>query len=147
MIRMRCAMGGPGCLSILIAGAAFAADAPDYARDIQPILASRCYPCHSDKVQMHGLRLDRKADAFGGGSSGTPSIVPGNSARSLLIRYVSGVDRGVVMPPNGPRLEPAQIEMLRRWIDNGAHWPDEEVTAAAPKRGADHWAFSSGKVY
>jgi len=86
MIRMRCARGGPGCLSILIAGAAFAADAPDYARDIQPILASRCYACHSDKVQMHGLRLDRKADAFRGGSSDTPSIVPGNSARSLLIR-------------------------------------------------------------
>jgi mono/diheme cytochrome c family protein len=134
-------MGGPGCLSILIAGAAFAADAPDYARDIQPILASRCYACHSDKVQMHGLRLDRKADAFRGGSSGTPSIVPGNSARSLLIRYVSGADRGVVMPPNGPRLEPAQIEMLRRWIDNGAQWPDEEVTEAAPKRGVNHWAF------
>jgi hypothetical protein len=59
MIPMRRASGGPGCLSILIAATAFAADAPDYARDIQPIFANRCYACHGGKVQLHGLRLDR----------------------------------------------------------------------------------------
>src|ERR1043166_2671707 len=78
---------------------------PDFARDIRPVLESRCWSCHGAKLQMHGLRLDRRADAIKGGGSGVPAIVPGASAQSLLIKYVSGLDPDVIMPPSGPRLK------------------------------------------
>src|SRR5437868_578131 len=113
---------------------------PDFARDVQPVLESRCWACHGAKLQMHGLRLDRRADALKGGGSGVPAIVPGASRQSLLIKYVSGLDKDVVMPPSGARLKPAEIEMLRAWIDSGAAFPGDEEAAPAPKR-SDHWSF------
>ncbi|MEO7651007.1 MAG: PSD1 and planctomycete cytochrome C domain-containing protein, partial [Bryobacteraceae bacterium] len=117
-----------------------AAAVPDFARDIQPIRAKRCVSCHGSKVQLHGLRLDRRADALKGGGSGVPAIVPGKSAQSLLIKYVNGEDREVIMPPSGDRLKPEEIALLRAWIDGGASWPGEDGAAPARKT-SNHWAF------
>src|SRR2546430_13462169 len=86
---------------------------PDFVRDVQPVLESRCWSCHGAQLQVHGLRLDRRADALKGGGSGVPAIVPGKSAQSLLIKYVSGLDKDGVMPPAGGRLKPAEVELLR----------------------------------
>jgi mono/diheme cytochrome c family protein len=129
----------------LIAGAMLvpcvpAQQPPDFVRDVQPVLESRCWSCHGAKLQMHGLRLDRRADALKGGGSGVPAIVPGKSAQSLLIKYVSGLDKDVIMPPAGDRLKPAEIELLRTWIDSGASWPGQEDAKPAPQR-SDHWSF------
>ena len=66
------------------------------------------------------------ADALKGGGSGVPAIVPGKSSQSLLIKYVSGEDRDVIMPPAGDRLKPPEIALLRAWIDGGAPWPGED---------------------
>src|SRR5438876_3688923 len=113
---------------------------PDFARDVQPLLESRCWSCHGAKLQLHGLRLDRRADALKGGGSGVPAIVPGKSAQSLLIKYVSGLDKDVIMPPAGDRLKPAEIDLLRAWIDGGAAWPGQEDAKPATQR-SDHWSF------
>jgi len=113
---------------------------PDFVRDVQPVLESRCWACHGSKLQMHGLRLDRRADALKGGGSGVPAIVPGQSSQSLLIKYVSGLDKDVIMPPAGARLKPAEIELLRAWIDSGAAFPGEEDAKPAPQR-SEHWSF------
>ncbi len=126
--------------AVALTALAVAATVPDFARDVQPVLESRCWACHGSKLQMHGLRLDRRADALKGGGSGVPAIVPGSSAQSLLIKYVSGQDKDVVMPPAGARLKPAEIEMLRAWIDSGAAFPGEVEATPAPKR-SDHWSF------
>ena len=48
-----------------------------------------------------------------------PAIVPGDSANSLLIRYVAGIDPDVVMPPEGDKLAPHEVGLLRAWIDQG----------------------------
>ena len=114
-----------------------------YDSDIQPLFESRCYLCHGAAAQLGEFRLDRKADALRGGGSGVPAIVPGKSAQSLLIRYVSGVDEKLVMPPEGQRLTTEQVALLRTWIDEGAAWPDDgsvDEHAAIPD-GRDHWAF------
>ena len=108
------------------------AQEPEFTRDIQPVLQARCYPCHGSQAQMHGLRLDRRENALRGGDSGKPAIVPGKSAESLLIQYVSGQNPKVVMPPVGARLSPQQIQTLSAWIDRGAEYP---------KGKAGHWAF------
>jgi mono/diheme cytochrome c family protein len=131
-----------GAVILLVAQALAAA--PDFSRDIQPIFKARCVNCHGAKVQMHGLRLDRKTDALKGGESGAPAVVPGNSAQSLLIKYVSA-NSDVKMPPSGPRLTSEQITLLRTWIDEGAVWPDDssavQKTAAVTESKSSHWAF------
>jgi mono/diheme cytochrome c family protein len=107
----------------------------DFIRDVQPIFAQRCLTCHSEKQQMGGLRLDRKADALKGGKGGKV-IIAGNSADSRLIRLVSGAEK-IVMPPAGEKLSAAQVATLKAWIDEGAQWSDNlEVT-----KGGGHWAF------
>src|SRR5262245_46645147 len=73
----------------------------DFLSDIQPILSAHCYKCHGPKESKNGLRLDRRRDALEGGDSG-PVIVPGKSAESRLIRYVTGEnDEKIVMPQKG----------------------------------------------
>src|SRR3954454_15149781 len=88
------------------------AASPDFQKDIQPLLAERCYQCHGLEKQKGGLRLDLKRKALEGGDSGV-AIVPGKSADSLLIKLISGLDQDKLMPPKGERLTAAQITQLR----------------------------------
>src|SRR4051794_795906 len=84
----------------------------DFARDVRPILEARCYPCHGPTRQRSGLRLDTRAGALKGGDS-------------PLVQLVSGEDEGLRMPPKGQGLSAAEVATLRRWIDQGASWPEE----------------------
>ncbi len=110
----------------------------DFVRDIQPIFQARCHACHDANKQRGGLRLDLKSAAFKGGESYAPAIVPGKSADSPLVRFVAGLEEGMLMPPEGNRLSVEQIGLLRAWIDQGAKWPDE---ASARDDAALHWSF------
>src|SRR5579859_5410840 len=126
--------------AVLVSGVR-AQQLPDFDRNVRPILESRCWTCHGSKLQMHGLRLDHRADAVKGGGSGVPAIVPGSSAQSLLIKYVAGLDKDVVMPPAGPRLKPAEVDTLRAWIDAGASWPVGQVPDLPSEQRSKHWSF------
>jgi mono/diheme cytochrome c family protein len=132
-------------LRVLLAGLTGAlpaarADAPaavvDFARDVRPIFAEHCYQCHGPKKQEGGLRLDRKATALKGGDHYAPAIVPGKSSDSPLWRFVARDDADLQMPPEGPRLTADQIDKLKRWIDGGAPWPDDDAAAAD-----EHWSL------
>jgi mono/diheme cytochrome c family protein len=100
----------------------------DFATDIQPVLAKRCFACHGPDTHEAGLRLDGRAAATAALDSGGRAIVPHDSAASLLLERVTSDDPSTRMPPEGPRLEPGQVDVLRRWIEAGAEWPA-------------HWAF------
>ncbi|NBV23828.1 MAG: DUF1553 domain-containing protein [Proteobacteria bacterium] len=86
------------------------------------------------------MRLDRKADALKGGDSHAPDIVPGKAAESPLIRFVSGLDKDLVMPPKGERLTAEEISQLRSWIEQGAPWPEDGSGTSAK-----HWAWQPVK--
>ena len=109
--------------------------APDFQRDIRPVLASRCFECHGEKKSKGGLRLDRRMAAFKGGDSGKAAVVPGKSSESLLFQKITSKDDDEVMPPKGGRLSDEQVTLFKTWLDAGAEWPE---TAAAEKR---HWAY------
>jgi Protein of unknown function (DUF1553)/Protein of unknown function (DUF1549)/Planctomycete cytochrome C len=109
----------------------------DYAQDIKPILSEHCYPCHGPTRHRAGLRLDTLASIHKG-ADGTPVVVPHHAGKSLLIAAVTGADGAPQMPPSGQPLAAAQIDRLRRWIDEGAPGPKAEETAATPRT---HWAF------
>ncbi len=106
---------------LLLAVPLAAQTAPEFARDIQPILGQRCISCHGEKMQMAGLRLDTRPAAKKVIESG------------LLLRKVSGQEK-TLMPPVGAPLTPTQIATLKSWIDSGANWP-------ASATFAKHWAF------
>jgi hypothetical protein len=95
----------------------------DFVRDVQPILERTCLRCHGEEKQKSNLRLDTRKDLLHGGDD-SAAIVPGNSAESLLIQLVAGLEADRVMPAKGDRLTTEQIGVLRKWIDSGAPWPD-----------------------
>jgi hypothetical protein len=126
------------------AGVLTAADARpapvDFGRDVRPILARSCLPCHGPSKQRGGLRLDRAKAALEGGDSG-PVIKPGDAAHSRLVILTAGLDPEKKMPPPGkPPLSAAEVELLRVWIDQGAKWPETAATTAETPR-STHWAF------
>ena len=128
------------CLSLagfLATRAEASPPAPDFAKDIRPILEKSCYACHGADKQKASLRLDIRRAAMRGGESG-PAFVPGKSDHSLLIRLIRGGDPDRLMPAKGDRLTAAQIATLAAWIDAGAPWPDDGVQIADRR---DWWAL------
>jgi hypothetical protein len=113
-----------------------------YVREVRPILADHCFPCHGqdDQSRQGGLRLDLREMAVNGGDSGEAALAPGDPEASQLIKRVTASDESERMPPadSKPRLNPKQIEILRRWIAEGAayqkHWaliPPQKLPAPA----------------
>lgn len=113
------------------------APAVDFVRDVQPLLKARCFKCHGAETQKGGLRLDVRARALTGGDSGT-AIVAGQSGTSPLVERISSSDPAEMMPPAGERLTAAQVELIKKWIDQGACWPDD---AAGKLELVKHWSF------
>ncbi|MCB9937432.1 MAG: DUF1553 domain-containing protein [Planctomycetaceae bacterium] len=113
----------------------------DFEAELRPLLIARCGECHGPQVQKGGLRLDARHTAFKGGDSGEV-IVPGSSDESELLRRVSSDDADERMPPDGMPLAKDEIELLTRWIDSGADWPESDYDREAKRdRRLDHWAF------
>jgi cytochrome c553 len=107
-----------------------AAPAIDFARDIQPILAMTCVRCHAAALPQGKLRLDTHEGLLHGGASGA-AIVPGDGKGSLLYQRLVLDDPAKRMPWLADPLTTAQIELIRRWIDEGAPWPQGVVVAIA----------------
>jgi hypothetical protein len=108
-----------------------ATPAIDFVRDIQPILAQRCYDCHGLEAPKAGLHLTTRVHALAGGRSGAPALVPGSAEKSELFQRVISPHEDEIMPQKGDRLKPAEIALLKRWIEEGAVWPE----------GLMHWAY------
>jgi hypothetical protein len=108
----------------------------EFARDIKPILTNICYRCHSGEKPKSHFLLTTRENALKGGNYGV-DIIPGQSAKSPLIHYVSRVVKDMEMPPEG-KAEPLtkeQIGLLRAWIDQGVVWeqaqPENKTEATA----------------
>lgn len=111
-----------------------AQDRVDYSRDIKPIMVAKCFKCHSQLEAESELRLDSIAAMFIGGVRG-PAIIKGNSKASLLIRVLRDEEEDLLMPVGGPPLKSQQIDLVAKWIDEGALGSDD---AASMK----HWAYA-----
>jgi hypothetical protein len=97
--------------------------AVDFSRDILPILSENCFRCHGPdaKARKANLRLDSREDAL---RRQDAVIVPGQSAESELYLRITSSDDSEVMPPPRANLKlaPEEVELLKTWIDSGAHW-------------------------
>jgi hypothetical protein len=131
-----------------------AQDAPSgvdfFEKKVRPVLVERCFECHSGQAKKlkGGLLLDSRAGLLKGGDSG-PAVVPGNAAKSLLLKAVRWEDKDLKMPPK-KKLGEAEITDLERWIQSGAPWTGTpESSLRAPRKqvglsieeGKSFWAY------
>jgi hypothetical protein len=102
----------------------------DFARDIKPIFEQSCLRCHGAERPKSNFRLTDRESALKGGATGV-DLIPGQSAKSLLIRYVARLVEDMEMPPagKGEPLTTNQVALLRAWIDQGANWEKAGTTA------------------
>lgn len=117
--------------------------APDFTKEVRPLLERSCFGCHGPEKQKSSYRLDVRDIALKGGDSGKTAIVPHNAKASPLIRFVSGEDSEIVMPPKKsdvPRLTDVEVKILRDWIDAGPAWPD--ALAGARTGTNTHWSLT-----
>src|SRR5687768_3220924 len=114
--------------------------APDFNREVRPILSNYCFKCHGpdEKARKARLRLDLRDHAVGPAKSGDPAIVPGDVAASELLHRINSLDEDEQMPPRSTKkqLSASQKETLRRWIAAGApydaHWAFMKPAAVSP---------------
>jgi hypothetical protein len=122
---------------------------PDFSREVRPLLEKHCFKCHGPEKQKGGLRFDTKEGAFTPGESGEKAIVPGHAIESRLIKLVSSKNDEERMPSKGPALSESQIDLLKRWIDAGADWPETIASTGVATRAEmvvteedrQHWSY------
>jgi hypothetical protein len=118
-------------------------DAAFFESRVRPLLAERCFECHShDKKIKGGLALDSRSGWEKGGDTG-PAIVPGKPEESLLIKAISHLDKDLAMPPK-KKLGEEEIAILTEWVNMGAPDPREVVAKIGGMTAAEAsawWAF------
>ncbi|MFN0069112.1 MAG: DUF1549 domain-containing protein, partial [Limisphaerales bacterium] len=132
-----------GILLAVVAGRADEVAERHFAERVKPLLDSRCVSCHGPDKVKGGLRMDSRAALLQGGDSGA-ALVPGKPDDSLVLQAVMHAKPDLEMPPKD-KLAPQDVAVLRRWIANGAPWPEAAVAAvpvpaAAGERIGDAWS-------
>jgi hypothetical protein len=99
----------------------------EFNRDIRPILSNRCFTCHGPNAadRKTKLRFDLETGFRIALANGRFPIVPGDPDQSEMVRRISSENTAVRMPPayaGKEKLKPGEIELIRRWIAQGAHW-------------------------
>jgi hypothetical protein len=124
---------------LLLALPVWAAEPPSFAKDVAPLLRSRCLKCHAGRRARGDLDLTSRGKLLAGGSHGAV-VLPGQASKSLLYTHV----KDGKMPPRQP-LSAGEVELIRRWIDAGARWegPDLRPVAVAGsgRAGLDWWSL------
>ncbi|HEY2574451.1 MAG TPA: DUF1549 domain-containing protein, partial [Verrucomicrobiaceae bacterium] len=124
-----------------------------FEKNIRPVLAEKCYKCHSaesEKVKG-GLVLDTREGIRKGGETG-PAVVPGDVTRSLLLEAMRYGNKDLQMPPEkeGGKLSNDVIANFERWVSSGAPDPRDgsapsavasKTTSWDAQKAMDHWAF------
>lgn len=101
----------------------------DFSTQIKPILNNKCITCHGGVKKNGGFSLLFEEEAFAATKSGKPAIIKGDAAGSEFIRRLHEDDLELRMPYEKPKLSDEEIDLLTRWIDQGAEW-------------GEHWAYS-----
>jgi cytochrome c553 len=109
----------------------------DFVRDVAPILEQRCIRCHKPGNDKSKLSLATLADL-----TANEYIVPGDPEASYLLEVVSAAGSAKpLMPKEGPPLTAEEVERLRVWIAEGAHWPADLVIQEKSKADRNWWSL------
>jgi mono/diheme cytochrome c family protein len=100
-----------------------------FTEKVKPLLDSRCISCHGPDKVKGSLRLDSRTAILKGGENG-PALIPGKPGESLLLQAVMHSKKDLEMPPK-ERLTSNDVAVLKRWIEEGAPWPETATTGVA----------------
>lgn len=114
---------------VLLIQSCESSDKVDFSTQIKPILNNNCITCHGGIKKNAGFSLLFEEEALGDTESGRPAIIPGDASGSELIKRLNEDDLELRMPYEKPKLSKEEIDLLTRWIDQGAEW-------------GEHWAYS-----
>jgi len=101
----------------------------DFATEVKPIINKHCISCHGGVKKSGGFSLLFEEEAFAETEAGHPAIIPGDTEHSEFIKRLTSDDPEERMPYNAPPLSKAEINVLTRWVEEGAKW-------------GEHWAYS-----
>lgn len=104
----------------------------DYNTEVKPLLNKYCISCHGGVKQSGGFSLLFQEEAFAPTQSGIPAIIPGHPDKSEMIKRLHSNDPEERMPYKENPLSKEEIEILTRWIKQGAEW-------------GRHWAYEPVK--
>ena len=102
----------------------------DFNTQVKPIFNKKCITCHGGVRRKSNFSLLFRTDALAKNKSGKPAIIPGDPDHSEMIRRLTLKDPDERMPYKHDPLSKEEIEILRKWIKQGAKW-------------GDHWAYVS----
>src|SRR5258707_11524266 len=121
-------------LASVTAGSCYAAaadKAEQFEIKIRPILANRCFACHSSTA-LGGLTMSNREGLLRGGKSG-PALIPGKPEESLMIQAIEHTNEKMKMPMGQGKLPESEIALLTEWVKAGAYWPEQKTTPIDPK--------------
>lgn len=125
MLRRFClapVLGWLPAVSLLgVAGGVFAA--VDFSHEVVPVLKKHCAECHAGDKKKGGFSFNTREALMEGGENGAV-VVAGKAEKSRLIEVILSQDTDEQMPPKGPRLSPAEVEVLRRWVAEDLPWQE-----------------------
>ena len=93
----------------------------DFAHQVVPVLKEHCAKCHMDTAKKGGFSMNTRESLVAGSENGAV-VELGKSHESLLIESILSDDKTERMPPKGPRVPAEQVEVLKKWIDEGMKW-------------------------
>ncbi len=103
-----------------------------YSKDVEPIFRRNCFGCHQGAKQLGSYKMTDFAALVAGGETGEPAIVPGKPAESYLVDQITSSDGRAEMPkPPVAPLSDAEVDTIRRWIEQGAQ--DDSPADTGPK--------------
>src|SRR5579884_986788 len=101
---------------------------PRFETDILPLLQAKCLRCHGEKSKKAELDLRTRAGILKGSESG-PVVQPGKPEESPLYEMVHS---GKMPPGKNNKLNPTEVETIRRWIAAGARFPTASAGQSEP---------------
>ncbi len=109
-------------------------EAVSFHRQIRPLLQARCAGCHQPAKDKGGYVVTEFSRLLTAGDSGEPPVLPGNPDGSHLVAQITPVDGKAEMPRNEEPLGEAEIDLIRRWIAEGARddTPPSRIRAFDP---------------
>jgi mono/diheme cytochrome c family protein len=114
------------------------ADDAFFREQVAPIFEAHCIRCHQGEDAKGDLSVARREDLLQGGESGRV-VVPGKPDESLLVEYISG--ESPEMPKGAPSLAAEQVAAIRRWVEEGAVWPEGLTLKERTNLKGDWWSL------
>lgn len=94
----------------------------DYSDDVKPIINKHCIGCHGGVKKAGDVSFLFEHEMLEPGKSGKIPVVKGDAHASEMIRRILTDDPDEKMPKHGTPLTQDEVDVLTKWIDEGASW-------------------------